>query len=231
MFFMENQLLDRIEKRLKFLDMKPATASLAAGLSKDAIRNLQRGTTRGMQTESIAALAPVLKTSIEWLSSGKGQEDVEREEEPSSPNKYQTQKPSNNNYHPVPVMGKAAGAVIGASNIADEPIEFINLPVATATIKDIYALWVEGTSMLEKYEPGEPIVVAPHRTVRANDFVVVQVIQDGELRALVKRYVSRDENRVKLEQFNPKGEILIPHEQIHAIHRILSLPELIGLSI
>lgn len=235
---MAKTLIDRIDLRLKKLGKTDRGASMEATGKPDLVRQLRKQRVSNPRIDTMKKLADTLLTTSEWLIDGTGPEEIEQDkphDESQQPVHFGEDKSQpffeSQTSHQVPVMGKAAGSILGATNIAEDPIEFINLPIATATIRDIYALWVEGTSMLEKYEPGEPIIVAPHRTVRTNDFVVVQVIQDGELRALVKRFISRDEERVKLEQFNPKSFIEIPHEQIHAIHRILSTPELIGLSV
>lgn len=64
----------RIHERLEQLGLSPRAASLQAGLSEDAIRNLERGVKtrpgQGASTRTIAALAPVLKTTAAWLMSG-----------------------------------------------------------------------------------------------------------------------------------------------------------------
>ncbi|HXZ16015.1 MAG TPA: hypothetical protein VEH77_08620 [Roseiarcus sp.] len=67
-------VLERIESRLKILNMTENAASLAAG-KPDAIRNLRRGvrsgSRKGISTATLAALAPVLKTTAEWLMTGR----------------------------------------------------------------------------------------------------------------------------------------------------------------
>ena len=74
------EVLERIEARLKILDMTENAASRAAG-KPDAIRNLRRGVQsgarKGISTATLAALAPVLKTSTEWLLSGRSGSDAE----------------------------------------------------------------------------------------------------------------------------------------------------------
>lgn len=68
-------VLKRIERRLKDLDLSADRASREAG-KPDAIRNLRRAVKDGRQgvtTGTIAALAPVLKTTAAWLLEGKGQ--------------------------------------------------------------------------------------------------------------------------------------------------------------
>ena len=70
---MVNQaLIDRINQRLAALGLKPRTASLRAGLGADAIRSIQRGKSQYPRTDTLAKLAPVLGTTLEYLSTGTG---------------------------------------------------------------------------------------------------------------------------------------------------------------
>ncbi len=68
------EVLERIEARLKILNMTENAASQAAG-KPDAIRNLRRGVKsgarKGVSTATLAALAPVLKTTADWLMTGR----------------------------------------------------------------------------------------------------------------------------------------------------------------
>lgn len=74
------EVLERIEARLKILDLTENAASRAAG-KPDAIRNLRRGVQsgarKGISTATLSALAPVLKTSAEWLLTGRSGPDAE----------------------------------------------------------------------------------------------------------------------------------------------------------
>jgi len=74
-------ILGRIELRLKALDMSAAAASKASG-KVDCIRNMQRAVEedqgrQGVSTATIAALAPVLKTTPQWILTGTGTEDTD----------------------------------------------------------------------------------------------------------------------------------------------------------
>lgn len=73
-------ILGRIEKKLQETGLSASAASLAAGLSKDAIRNIRRaklqGIDAGVNVRTIEALAPVLKTSKAWLL---GENDQQQE--------------------------------------------------------------------------------------------------------------------------------------------------------
>jgi hypothetical protein len=78
---MLNEILDRINSRLEVLKLAPSAASHMAGLSKDAIRNIERAVEQGKleggtSTVTLLKLAPVLRTTASWLLEGTGVEDT-----------------------------------------------------------------------------------------------------------------------------------------------------------
>jgi phage repressor protein C with HTH and peptisase S24 domain len=75
------KIVVRIERRLKALGMKAATASRKAGLSSDAIRNMKRGNTKGTNAATLQKLAPVLETTAAWLLDEEGDEAAEPTED------------------------------------------------------------------------------------------------------------------------------------------------------
>lgn len=64
-------VVNRIHDRLRALGISARAASLSAGLSEDAIRNMERAAknapNQGASIKTIAALAPVLETTVSWL--------------------------------------------------------------------------------------------------------------------------------------------------------------------
>lgn len=73
---MMKDVLERIEQRLKAVGKSAQAASLEAGLSKDAIRNMRRAakepTRAGVSTRTIEQLADVLDAPVGWLLTGDG---------------------------------------------------------------------------------------------------------------------------------------------------------------
>lgn len=69
-------LIDRLTERLAAMGLKPRTASLRAGLGADAIRSILRGKSQYPRTDTLAKLAPVLGTTVEYLSTGRGPADI-----------------------------------------------------------------------------------------------------------------------------------------------------------
>lgn len=77
---MLEDVVKRIHTRLKATGLSASGASLKAGLSRDAIRNLERAVksrkNAGASTATIAALAKALGTSTTWLMDGVGPEEA-----------------------------------------------------------------------------------------------------------------------------------------------------------
>jgi hypothetical protein len=136
-----DDILARIESRLAVLGLSAHAASLAAK-KPDAIRNLKRavrnGDRRGITTETLIALAPVLETTAAWLLEGIG--------EPAPGNR-------------VGVVGRiGAGAEISPEfeQIPPEGLYEIEVPFPIAG--DSIAFQVEGDSMWPRYDPGDVII-------------------------------------------------------------------------
>ena len=91
------EILARVESRLQALGLSAHAASLAAK-KPDAIRNLKRavknGDRRGITTETLAALAPVLKTSASWLLEGTGDPNAGTEVKIVGPDRRRCRNPA-----------------------------------------------------------------------------------------------------------------------------------------
>jgi hypothetical protein len=134
-------VLARVESRLAALGLSAHAASKAAK-KPDAIRNLRRavknGDRRGITTETLVALAPVLKTTAAWLLEGVG--------DPTSGNL-------------VKVVGRiGAGAEIlpEFEQIPAEGLFEITVPFSIPD--DSIAFEIEGESMWPRYDSGDVII-------------------------------------------------------------------------
>jgi phage repressor protein C with HTH and peptisase S24 domain len=134
-------VLTRIESRLEALGLSAHAASLAAK-KPDAIRNLKRavksGDRRGVTTETLTALAPVLKTTAAWLLEGVGDA-----------------QPGNR----VRVVGRiGAGAEIQPEFEQIPPDGLYEIEVPFPIAADAIAFQVEGDSMWPRYDPGDIVI-------------------------------------------------------------------------
>ena len=122
----------------------------------------------------------------------------------------------------IPLYGKAAAGQ-GAVAISDGPVDYIEKPTYLSEVEDCYAVMIVGESMEPRFYPGEVVIVHPYRPVRAGDYAVVQFEKNGELRAIVKRFVNRTETGIHLSQHNPKDEIYIDNSDLRALHYIKAI--------
>ncbi len=134
-------VLTRIESRLSVLGLSAHAASLAAK-RPDAIRNLKRavknGDRRGVTTETLMALAPVLKTTAAWLLEGVG--------DPTPGNRVRV----------VGRIGAGAEILPEFEQIPPEGLYEIEVPFPIPS--DAIAFQVEGDSMWPRYDPGDVIL-------------------------------------------------------------------------
>jgi len=134
-------VLSRIESRLSTLGLSAHAASLAAK-KPDAIRNLRRavanGDRRGITTETLNALAPVLETSASWLLEGVAG------------------GPSQSTLRVVGRIGAGAEILPEFEQIPPEGLSEVEL--ALPLRQDAVAFEVEGDSMWPRYNSGDLVI-------------------------------------------------------------------------
>ena len=170
---MLQEILQRIDRRLTALDLTDRAASIKAGLSADAIRNIRRaaknGTHDGITTSTLIPLAKALETTPGWLLDGQGDEEASEA-------------------LTVPVVGR-----VGASN--DGLVIFTTahetgdvVPIPPGGTMNARALQVTGHSMRGFADDGALLYFEEQRLPPTPDmlgYVVVLETVDGEV--LVKR--------------------------------------------
>lgn len=131
----------------------------------------------------------------------------------------------------VPVYGTVAGSVIGQIAMSSEPTSWLLRPPGLMPKERVYALVVRGVSMEPRYREGDLVFVAPDRPRRAGDIVVVQTRNhDGaDIQASIKEMARENVREVVARQYNPPAELAIRRATILAVHRVLTLNELLGL--
>ncbi len=116
-------------------------------------------------------------------------------------------------------MGGRDGEFILAGNQVSEVLAPPNL----SDVPDAYAVYVVGDSMEPRYFAGETVFVNPRLPISRGAFVVAQISRSQEdiPRAYLKRFVSQDAKRLRLEQYNPKKTFEFPMSAVVSIHRIV----------
>lgn len=131
----------------------------------------------------------------------------------------------------VPVFGTAAGSLTrGAFQFEGGIVDRVRRPPALMGAPEVFALYVEGSSMEPQYFPGDLIYVHPRRPPRAGDIVVVQC-QNGEhspIEASLGIYRKTTEKAVVIGKRNPSAEIELAREHVKCIQRVLTTNELFG---
>lgn len=123
----------------------------------------------------------------------------------------------------LPVYGKAQGGCNGEFIFNGNELAYLPAPPFLRGVTGAYAVYVDGESMEPRYLAGETVYVHPHKPIRANDFVVIQLSTgDGEApHGFIKQFISRDAKRVKLRQFNPTKTVEFPASRVVSIHKIV----------
>jgi phage repressor protein C with HTH and peptisase S24 domain len=123
----------------------------------------------------------------------------------------------------IPVYGQALGGKDGGFSLNGNQVSEVLAPPNLAHVPDAYAVYVVGESMEPRYFAGETVFVNPRLPISRGAFVVAQIAKDSEggPQAYVKRFVSQDERRLRLEQFNPRRRLEFPVSAVVAIHRIV----------
>lgn len=230
---MSDTLRTRIKERLKELGVAASAVSLKATGSPDTIRSWLRHPDISPRVDTLAKIAEQLQTTPEWLL-GRTEDAPAPKAPPRQevrtadiPALSRTAMPAD-----VPVMGTAAGSLLsGAFQLQGGVIDYVRRPPALSGARDIYALYIEGSSMEPRYFPGELVYVNPHKPPRIGDTVIVQEHNgdSGPVAASIGVLFKRATGTVVLRKYNPPdAEITIAQTRIAAIHRVLTPNELFG---
>lgn len=126
--------------------------------------------------------------------------------------------------HRLPLKGHGMGGKDGVLIFdADDNLGTVPAPPGLVGVPRAYAVYVVGNSMLDRYAHGEVVYVNPRLTPHKGDYVVAQISRaDGEPdHGFVKRFVSIDEKRLKLQQLNPKKFLTFPRRTVRHVHVIV----------
>jgi SOS-response transcriptional repressor LexA len=127
----------------------------------------------------------------------------------------------------IPVYGHAVGGKDGEFVLSGNQVSEVLAPPTLLHVRDAYAVYVVGDTMEPRYFAGETVFVNPRLPISRGSFVVAQISkgEEPEPRAYVKRFLSQDGKRLRLEQYNPKKVLEFPASTVVAIHRIVMSSE------
>lgn len=231
---MPDDLKSRVLQRLTELDLTPEGASKKAGLSRAFLRKMMERQNGNPRSGSLIRLASALETTPAWLLEGTGPKTNEAQPASQPANDirpadvttpYRDEMPAN-----IPVMGTAAASIAGAFQFEGGVIDYVRRPPALLVARDIYAIYVEGSSMEPEHRPGDLRFVHPNKPARVGDSVVVQTRnhESDDIQAMIGHLVKRSGDTIVIGKLNPFAEVAISRATVVRLHKVLDMNELFG---
>lgn len=133
----------------------------------------------------------------------------------------------------VPIYGVTVGGTDDDSDFflnVGQIVDHARRPPAL-TRRNVFALYVQGTSMSPWRASGSLVYLDPVRPAKAGDHVVVECHpnREGEGHpAFLKEFISQTPTKLKLRQYNPDGAADISLAKIRKIYRVIEWEEVLG---
>lgn len=122
----------------------------------------------------------------------------------------------------VPLYASAEGGR-GTLIIEQDAIGSVKRPPLLQGVKDGYAIYLIGESMVPEFEPGDTLFVNPRLPVLANTTCVFYSAEEGsEPSATVKRFMGSTAESWLVRQFNPSKDFEMSREEWPVRHRIVA---------
>ena len=214
----DNPLLAKIDElrvAVKGRQLSRGAVGERAGLSRETLRQLGlRGPEASLATPSIVSIANVLGVAPSTLLSVAPKSGAEID------------APTARKGDMIPVLGKAAGAVVGALALGDA-IDRVERPPALQHVIGAYAVYISGDSMRPMHCPGDLRFINPHKPYRTGDSVIVQTSgPNGDIFGWIKIYEHQNAEWLICRQLNPEGEYKFKATNVVDIHRVMTTGEL-----
>jgi phage repressor protein C with HTH and peptisase S24 domain len=120
----------------------------------------------------------------------------------------------------LPIYAAAQGGP-GELILTYDPIDYVARPEPLANVRDGYAMYIVGDSMVPAFRQGELALIHPHMPFRPGDDVLVFRELEHEVAAMVKTLVKASEDTWTLEQFNPPKKFTLSRKEWPRCHRII----------
>lgn len=236
-------LIEELTRRMPEKGFTPKSLSLAAGLNETYVRDILVGKSKNPATSKVAKLADLLECTLEELSGRSNAAKPEAAYDPTNP--LGIAPAEEVRYAPgvtlpppgprdVPIYGTAQcgpeGEFVwdGNSNLA---VDIVPRPAALATLRNVFAVYAVGDSMMPWCEPGDTVFIHPDREPRNGDYVLVEFRDhpgDEQKKAVIKRLVGRRHGAVIVSQYNPPKEREFPEELVEHVWRVIGWQEALG---
>lgn len=231
---MKSPLARRIEERLALLETNATAVSLKISDNKDLLRDIINGRTKNPRTDTMRKVAVGLECSLEWLMDGDGEPTPPLLEGRPTPNT----RPADVDYpyrstliKDIEVRGTIAGSMAGAFQFEGGVVDYVARPPGLANAKGVYALYVEGTSMVPEHKPGELRFISAFKHPNVGDTVAItaRYTPNGPYESFIKTLVRRSASKIIVAQLNPEAQIEFNPQFVVSMHKVLTMNELFGI--
>lgn len=194
-----DQIWDALDRLAARHELTPSGLARRAGLDPTSFNKSKRlspdGRLRWPSTESIAKVLDATGASMEqFLSFMRPGDAVSGVPERSSPQKTSS----------IPLLGFAQAGAGGFFDDGGFPAgqgwDVVEFPAPPSQKAGLYALEIQGDSMMPLYRDGDVLIVEPGAQVRRNDRVVVKT-REGEVMAKV--LLRQSARSIELMSLNP----------------------------
>lgn len=131
----------------------------------------------------------------------------------------------------VPVLGVVRGGSDGAFELnMDDPLDYVRRPLSVTGRGEIYAVHIDGISMVPAFRPGETALVWAKRPALIGRDVVIQVRPDVEgdnPKAYLKTLIKRTSTELVVQQYTPHKIFTFKLKDVISVHMVLTRDEMI----
>ena len=236
----ENSVAGRLRAAMERSGKSHLAVAREAGLGPTAVRDILAGRAKSPRASTLTALSKALGVSVEYLmgvphSSPLAPEPLPRSNAvaaPDLPTLDELQRRVGPN--DVPIYGTAQGGDDGwfDLNMIEGPLDYAPRPPGVRHDKSVFVVRVDGDSMAPWRFPGQAVyAVKRPLTAGCHVLVTAEKGKGHNPRALIKRFVSMDNNFLHLRQYNPPDSppITVERAIVWDIFRVLEWEELMGL--
>lgn len=208
-------LRKRIRDRLAKLNMSANESSRRAGLGISYVNDLLAGKSKNPVSHRLEKLAQVLDCDLEYLT---GEQDSPR----SNLKVVREPEIQLSSHEPIPLYSVGLPDADSFFKI-DENNPPLNRGALNFFVPSTYAVVVPDDSNAPRYFAGEYVIAHPGRPVSRGGFAVIRM-KDG--RATICRVDAIMSDRVAVSRLEGGASVLVPRDEIEAVHRIIGSAEL-----
>jgi SOS-response transcriptional repressor LexA len=198
----------------------------ATGLKASSLYDWAHGTVEA-KASSLATLAMVSPKGANWLLLGEDHDDhIQSDHILAPPGGAADGEAGAGALGHLPLLGTAAGSLSGSMILSGETIEWKRRPALLAYVTGAYCLRVVGTSMSNRFLPGDIVFVHPLQTPKRGDIVIIQETRPQGSVAFLKEFIAERPDRIVTRQYAPEATLEHFKRAVLSVHRVLTNNEI-----